>query len=124
LMPMTLKDIADSENVNLHDSTVSRITANKFVQTKWGIFQLKYFFSGSLNSQIGTMKHSAKNIQEKIKKLVDEETLENILSDQDLVDRIAAEGILIARRTVAKYRKILNILPAERRKKIKEINLK
>jgi len=124
LKPMTLRDIADSEEVNLHESTVSRITTNKFVQTKWGIFELKYFFTSSLNSQEGSEKHSAKNIQEKIKKIVDSETMDHILSDQDIVDRISAEGISIARRTVAKYRKILKILPVERRKKIKAFNKK
>ena len=120
LVPLTLRDVA--EKVDLHESTVSRITTNKYVQTRWGVFELKYFFSSSLNSNTGGQKHSARSIQDRIKQLIDEEDQENPLSDQDIMEKVRSEGVQIARRTVAKYRKILKILPADRRKKLKKLN--
>jgi RNA polymerase sigma-54 factor len=120
LKPLTLKDVA--EKVELHESTVSRITTNKYVQTRWGFFELKYFFSSSLKSVGGGDGQSARNIQDRVKKIIDEEDPNNPLSDQEIVDLIRKEGVEIARRTVAKYRKILKILPADRRKKLKGLN--
>ncbi len=119
LKPLTLREVA--EKVELHESTISRITTNKFVQTRWGVFELKFFFTSSLKSSSGGAGHSAKNIQDKIKQLIDREDSENPLSDQGIVDLIGKEGVQIARRTVAKYRKNLKILPADRRKKIKKL---
>lgn len=117
--PLTLRDIA--ERLNMHESTISRITTNKYVQTSWGVFELKWFFSSGLKSQSGSME-SSKKIQEIIKSLIRDEDEKNPLSDQELVEIMTARGVEIARRTIAKYRKILKILPANRRKKIKDLN--
>lgn len=118
IKPLTLKDIA--EKLAVHESTISRITTNKYVQTSWGIFELKWFFSSGVNSSKGG-KESSKKIHEMIKNLVKNEDPESPLSDQDIVDEINTRGIEIARRTVAKYRKILKILPSNRRKKMKKV---
>ncbi|TGL59435.1 RNA polymerase factor sigma-54 [Leptospira sarikeiensis] len=120
LKPLTLKDIA--ERLDLHESTVSRITSNKYVQTSWGILELKWFFSSGLKSKSseGGME-SSKTIHDIIRNLVKEEDPENPLSDQDIVEKIESKGIEIARRTVAKYRKILKILPSNQRKKVKSL---
>jgi len=115
LRPMTQKDIA--EKTEVHESTVSRITTKKYVQTRWGIFELKYFFSGAIAGHEGNI-HSAKNIQERLLKIVQSESPDHVYSDQEIVELLAKEGIQIARRTVAKYRKVLQILPAERRKRL------
>ncbi|EPG75807.1 RNA polymerase sigma-54 factor [Leptospira fainei serovar Hurstbridge str. BUT 6] len=120
LRPLTLKDIA--ERLELHESTVSRITSNKYVQTSWGILELKWFFSSGLKSKSseGGME-SSKTIHDMIRNLVKEEDPENPLSDQEIVEHIEKKGIEIARRTVAKYRKILRILPSNQRKKVKSL---
>lgn len=119
MQPLTLREIA--ETVNLHESTVSRITTNKYVQTKWGIYELKYFFNSALRSSDGYEMHSAKSIQDKIRLLVEKEEADKPLSDQEIADLVRKEGVVIARRTVAKYRKLLKILPADRRKKIRKL---
>jgi RNA polymerase sigma-54 factor len=118
LKPLTLKDIADK--LSMHESTVSRITTNKYVQTSWGILELKWFFSSGLKSAEGG-KESSKKIHDMIRTLVKEESEDNPLSDQDIVDIMGKRGIEIARRTVAKYRKILKILPSNRRKRIRDL---
>ena len=118
--PLTLKDIA--ERLNMHESTISRITTNKYVQTSWGVLELKWFFSSGVKSQSGNME-SSKKIHDIIKNLIKEEDEKNPLSDQEIVEIMEKRGIEIARRTVAKYRKILKILPANRRKRIKELNI-
>ncbi|TGK18936.1 RNA polymerase sigma-54 factor [Leptospira fluminis] len=120
LRPLTLKDIA--ERLELHESTVSRITSNKYIQTSWGILELKWFFSSGLKSKSseGGME-SSKTIHDMIRNLVKEEDPENPLSDQEIVELIEKKGIEIARRTVAKYRKILKILPSNQRKKVKSL---
>ncbi len=119
MRPLTLKDIA--EKLSLHESTISRITTNKYVQTTWGIFELKWFFSSGVKSLEGG-KESSKKIQEMIKTLVKEEKAEEPLSDQEIVDHMQKKGIEIARRTVAKYRKILKILPFNQRKRANHLN--
>jgi RNA polymerase sigma-54 factor len=113
--PLTLKDI--SEATGLSESTVSRITTNKYIQTKWGIFELKWFFSSAVKSAEGG-RASSKKIHDMILDMVKSEDEENPLSDQDIVESFAKQGIEIARRTVAKYRKILKILPSNQRKRI------
>jgi RNA polymerase sigma-54 factor len=118
LKPLTLKDIADK--LSMHESTISRITTNKYVQTSWGILELKWFFSSGLKSSEGG-KESSKKIHDMIRTLVKEESEDNPLSDQDIVDIMGKRGIEIARRTVAKYRKILKILPSNRRKRIRDL---
>jgi RNA polymerase sigma-54 factor len=117
IKPLTLKDVADK--LSIHESTVSRITTNKYVQTSWGILELKWFFSTGVRSQAGEVE-SSKKIHEIIKNLIKSEDPENPLSDQDIVEHMKAQGIEIARRTVAKYRKILKILPANYRKRLKK----
>ncbi len=112
--PLTLKDVA--EKLSMHESTISRVTTNKYVQTNWGVFELKWFFSSGVKSAEGP-KESSKKIHDMIKNLVKEESCENPLSDQEIVEIMSRKGIEIARRTVAKYRKILKILPSNRRKK-------
>ncbi len=114
LKPLTLKDISDK--IEMHESTVSRITSNKYVQLKWGVFNLKYFFGGSLQTINGDSQ-SSRSVKELIKEIIDSERVDNskIYSDQDIVGILANRGIKIARRTVAKYRMKLNILPSNRR---------
>lgn len=114
LKPMTLRDVADM--IQMHESTVSRITTNKYIETKWGIVELKWFFSSGVKGAEGS-KQSSKKVQEIIKNLVKEEDAKNPLSDNEIVELIQKDGIEIARRTVAKYRKILKILPSNFRKK-------
>lgn len=113
LKPMTLRDIAAM--VDLHESTVSRITSSKYVQTGWGVFRLKYFFSGSVPAR-GRADLSSTSIKEMIKEIVKQESGKNHLSDQKIADMLAERGIRIARRTVAKYRKELHILPSNLRR--------
>ncbi len=118
IRPLTLKEIA--EKLNLHESTISRITTNKYIQTTWGIFELKWFFSSGVKSTEGG-KESSKKIHEIIRNLVKDEDDQNPLSDQDIVDLMEKKGIEIARRTVAKYRKVLRILPSNQRKRISSL---
>jgi RNA polymerase sigma-54 factor len=118
IRPLTLKEIA--EKLNLHESTISRITTNKYIQTTWGIFELKWFFSSGVKSTEGG-KESSKKIHEIIRNLVKDEEEQNPLSDQDIVDLMEKKGIEIARRTVAKYRKVLRILPSNQRKRISSL---
>jgi RNA polymerase sigma-54 factor len=113
LKPMTLKDIA--EDVELHESTVSRITSSKYMQTPFGVSSLKYFFSNEIPTE-GQRTYSSTSIKEIIKRLIEDEGSNNNLSDQKIVDVLQSRGIKIARRTVAKYRKELNILPSNLRR--------
>ncbi|MCZ8155517.1 MAG: RNA polymerase factor sigma-54 [Leptospira sp.] len=116
--PLTLKEVA--EKLSLHESTISRITTNKYIQTTWGIYELKWFFSSGVKSTEGGME-SSKKIHELIRNLVKDEDEQNPLSDQDIVDLMEKKGIEIARRTVAKYRKVLKILPSNQRKRISNL---
>lgn len=117
LKPLTLKDIADV--IDMHESTVSRVTNNKYIGTPRGIFELKYFFSTALISEDGTA-HSSESIKARIKTLTDEEDPKVILSDDKIVEILQAEGIDIARRTVAKYREALHIPSSIQRRKQKK----
>lgn len=121
LKPLTLKDIADV--VGVHESTVSRVTTNKFIGTPRGLFELKYFFSTALVNEDG-VSHSAESIRARIKTLTDEEAPSSILSDDKIVDILKAEGIDIARRTVAKYREALKIPSSVQRRKEKKNQIK
>ena len=117
LKPLTLRDIA--EVVGVHESTVSRVTMSKFIGTPRGLFELKYFFDSGVGAGGGT-ELAAEAIKAKIKTMIDNETLENVLSDDDLAEKLKAEGIDIARRTVAKYREAVGIgSSADRRRKKK-----
>lgn len=117
LKPLTLKDIAEA--IDMHESTVSRVTTNKYIGTPRGIFELKYFFSTALVSEDGTA-HSSESIKARIKTLVDEEKPDDVLSDDTIVDLLKKEGIDIARRTVAKYRDMLHIPSSVQRRKQKK----
>lgn len=117
LKPLTLKDIA--EVVDVHESTVSRVTTNKFIGTPRGLFELKYFFSSALISEDG-ISHSSESIKARIKTLTDEEEPKKILSDDKIVDILKSEGIDVARRTVAKYREALHIPSSVQRRKMKK----
>lgn len=113
LVPLTLKDIA--AEVGLHEATVSRLTSGKYIQTEWGIFELKYFFTNSIapGSSTGT-RYSKEGVKQILKELIQKE--DRKLSDQEIVKILANRGIKIARRTVSKYRKELGILSSFERK--------
>lgn len=121
LRPLTLKDIA--EQIDMHESTVSRVTTNKYIGTPRGIFELKFFFSTALVSADG-VAHSAEAIKARIKSLIDAEVADNILSDDTIVDILGEEGIDVARRTVAKYREAMHIGSSVQRRKQKKSQLK
>ncbi|MCB0393521.1 MAG: RNA polymerase factor sigma-54 [Bdellovibrionales bacterium] len=114
IKPMILRDIAN--DIGIHESTVSRVTSNKYVHTPRGIFELKYFFNSGISKTNGESLAS-ESVKLKIKELVDAESAQNPLSDQKIVELLKKEGIKIARRTVAKYRDVLGILPSSKRKK-------
>lgn len=114
LKPMVLRDIAN--DIGMHESTVSRVTTAKYVHTPQGIYELKYFFNSGISSSDGDALAS-ESVKIKIKDLVAKEDPKNPLSDQKIVDLLKVEGIQIARRTVAKYRDMLKILPSSQRKK-------
>ncbi|MGQ0813629.1 MAG: RNA polymerase factor sigma-54 [Gemmatimonadota bacterium] len=115
LKPLTLREVA--EVINMHESTVSRVTNEKFVQTPRGVLPLKFFFSSGLSTTSGE-DVSARGIKAKIQKLVAEEEAKRPLTDQAIVNILKDEGIQIARRTVAKYRDQLGILSARMRKRV------
>ncbi|WCK54123.1 RNA polymerase factor sigma-54 [Aneurinibacillus sp. Ricciae_BoGa-3] len=115
LKPMTLKDIA--QKVDLHESTISRATSNKYVQTPRGLFELKYFFTNGLGRSDGGDAASALSVKKKIKELIDSEDKNKPLSDQKIMDILVADGTQISRRTVAKYREELGIAGSSKRKR-------
>jgi RNA polymerase sigma-54 factor len=115
LKPLTLREVA--EHIEMHESTVSRVTNDKFVQTPRGVFSLKFFFSSGLSTTSGE-DISARGVKAKIQSLVDDENPKRPLTDQAIVNLLKAEGVNIARRTVAKYRDQLGILPARMRKRV------
>jgi RNA polymerase sigma-54 factor len=115
LRPLTLREVA--EVINMHESTVSRVTNEKYVQTPRGVLPLKYFFSSGLSTTSGE-DVSARGIKARIRKLVDDENSRKPLTDQAIVNILREEGVQIARRTVAKYRDQLGILSARMRKRV------
>lgn len=115
LRPMVLKDIAN--DIGMHESTISRVTSNKYVYTPQGTFELKYFFSSAIQKTDGA-GIAAESVKEKIRALIKEEDMSNPISDQGIVDALKRQGIEIARRTVAKYRETLGILPSSQRKNL------
>ncbi len=118
LKPMVLKDIA--KDINMHESTISRVTNNKYIGTSRGIFELKFFFSSSISSVDGGADYSSEAVKAKIKILIDAEEIKTILSDDALVKALKLEGIEIARRTVAKYREAMNIPSSVQRRRVKK----
>ena len=119
LRPLNLKAIADA--IEMHESTVSRVTANKYMATPNGVFELKYFFTSAINSTGGADQHSAESVKFKLKQLIDDEKPNAILSDDKIVDLMKREGIDIARRTVAKYRDALKIPSSVERRRQKKL---
>ena len=115
LKPLRLKDIAS--DLGIHESTISRATHNKYVATPQGVIAYKSFFSTRIESTDGHGDESQKSMLEKIKTLVGSENPNSPLSDQEIVATLNASGIKIARRTVAKYRDLLKILPSHLRRK-------
>jgi RNA polymerase sigma-54 factor len=118
LRPLNLKTVADA--ISMHESTVSRVTANKYMATSRGIFELKYFFTSSIASADGGEAHSAEAVRHRIRQLIDAETVNDILSDDTLVDKLREAGIDIARRTVAKYRDAMRIPSSVQRRRDKQ----
>jgi RNA polymerase sigma-54 factor len=116
LRPLNLKTVADA--VGMHESTVSRVTSNKYVATPRGLFELKYFFTSSIASADGGEAYSAEAVRFRIKAMIQSETAEEVLSDDAIVDRLLADGIEIARRTVAKYREAMNIPSSVQRRRM------
>jgi RNA polymerase sigma-54 factor len=118
LRPLNLKAVADA--IQMHESTVSRVTANKYMATNRGTFELKYFFTASIASADGGEAHSAEAVRHHIKQLIDAEDPAAILSDDTIVERLRASGIDIARRTVAKYREAMRIPSSVQRRRDKQ----
>ena len=115
LKPLILRDIA--VDVEMHESTISRVVTNKYMHTPRGIFEMKYFFGSSIHRS-GGEDVASKSVQEDIRKIIGEEDPHKPFSDQDIVERLqVSSGIAIARRTVAKYREMMGILPSSRRKR-------
>jgi len=104
----------------MHESTVSRVTANKYMATSRGIFELKYFFTSSISSADGGDAHSAEAVRHRIKQLIDAEDGHDVLSDDTIVDKLREAGIDIARRTVAKYREAMRIPSSVQRRRAKQ----
>ncbi len=115
LKPMVLKDVA--RDIEMHESTVSRITTNKYIDTPQGIFELKYFFHSGIKSYMGTSLSSIR-VKNMIKEVVAQEDTQRPLTDDEMVQVLMRKNAKIARRTITKYRKELNIPPASKRKKI------
>ena len=121
LRPLNLKTVADA--IAMHESTVSRVTANKYMATNRGTFELKYFFTASIASADGGEAHSAEAVRHHIKQLIDAEEPTAVLSDDTIVERLRETGIDIARRTVAKYRDALRIPSSVQRRREKQTSL-
>ncbi|HZG70250.1 MAG TPA: RNA polymerase factor sigma-54 [Chondromyces sp.] len=114
LQPLTMGQIADE--LNIHESTVSRAVRGKYMQTPFGTFELKYFFPAGVSTE-GTEAASAQQVKSIMQRLIDQENKKKPLSDQDITTRLQEEGVNISRRTVAKYREQMNILPSSKRKR-------
>jgi RNA polymerase sigma-54 factor len=116
LKPMILRDVAEA--VGMHESTISRVTTNKYMHTPQGLFELKYFFNSSIR-RVANEDIASESVKQAIKNLIDEEDKANPVSDQAIVEMLEKnEGIKIARRTVAKYREMLGILASSKRKRL------
>ena len=119
LKPLILRDIAEA--IEMHESTVSRVTSNKFIATPRGLFELKYFFSTALASTEGEVSHSSETVRHRIKTLIADESPNEVLSDDRIAAMLSSCGIEIARRTVAKYREGMNIPSSTRRRREKSL---
>jgi RNA polymerase sigma-54 factor len=119
LRPLNLKTVAEA--ISMHESTVSRVTANKYMATTRGIFELKYFFTSAIAAAHGGEAHSAEAVRHRIKQLIDAETVADVLSDDTIVEKLREAGIDIARRTVAKYREAMRIPSSVQRRRDKQV---
>jgi RNA polymerase sigma-54 factor len=117
LRPLNLKTIADA--IEMHESTVSRVTANKYMATSRGTFEMKFFFTSAIASAVGGEAHSAEAVRHRIRQLIDAEQAGHILSDDTIVEELRKAGIDIARRTVAKYREAMRIPSSVQRRRDK-----
>lgn len=115
LRPLNLRTVADA--ISMHESTVSRVTANKYIATPRGLFELKFFFTAAIGSSDGGEAHSAESVRFRIRELIDNETAESVLSDDRIVEILRGEGVDIARRTVAKYRETMHIPSSVQRRR-------
>jgi RNA polymerase sigma-54 factor len=121
LRPLNLKTVADA--ISMHESTVSRVTANKYMATSRGIFELKYFFTSAIAAADGGEAHSAEAVRHRIKQLIDAERPQDVLSDDTIVEKLREAGIDIARRTVAKYREAMRIPSSVQRRREKQTSM-
>jgi RNA polymerase sigma-54 factor len=119
LRPLNLKTVADA--ISMHESTVSRVTANKYMATNRGLFELKYFFTSAIPATSEGDTHSSEAVRHRIREMVDAEPAAEVLSDDKIVERLKGDGIDIARRTVAKYREALGIPSSVQRRRLKRI---
>ena len=117
LRPLNLRTIADA--IQMHESTVSRVTSNKYIATPRGIFELKYFFTASIQAVSGAESHSAEAVRDRIREMIEKEEGVEILSDDRIVSLLTADGVNIARRTVAKYREAMRIPSSVGRRRLK-----
>jgi RNA polymerase sigma-54 factor len=121
LRPLILRDIADA--IGMHESTVSRVTTNKYIATPRGLFELKYFFTSSIAASRGGESHSAESVRFRIRGLIDAEPSDETLSDERIVELLQKDGVDIARRTVAKYREAMRIPSSVQRRRDKMLAL-
>lgn len=119
LRPLNLKTVAEA--ISMHESTVSRVTSNKYMASPRGIFELKYFFTSAIQSSGDGEAHSSEAVRHRIKQMIDGETAEDVLSDDAIVDKLRGDGIDIARRTVAKYREAMRIPSSVQRRREKKL---
>jgi RNA polymerase sigma-54 factor len=119
LRPLNLKTVADA--ITMHESTVSRVTSNKYVATPRGIFELKYFFTSAIASAEEGESHSSEAVRHRIKQMIDGEAPASVLSDDKIVEKLKCDGIDIARRTVAKYRESMRIPSSVQRRRDKRM---
>ncbi|WP_341989924.1 RNA polymerase factor sigma-54 [Azorhizobium sp. AG788] len=117
LRPLNLRTVADA--IGMHESTVSRVTSNKYISTPRGVLEMKFFFSSSIASSGGGEAHAAEAVRHRIKTLIEAETVDDVLSDDTLVQKLKEDGVDIARRTVAKYRESMNIPSSVQRRREK-----
>jgi RNA polymerase sigma-54 factor len=117
LRPLNLRAIADA--IGMHESTVSRVTSNKYIATPRGIFELKYFFTAAISAMNGHEAHSAEAVRDRIREMIGKEEPHDVLSDDRIVAMLTADGVDIARRTVAKYREAMRIPSSVERRRLK-----
>jgi len=119
LKPLNLKTVADA--ISMHESTVSRVTANKYMATNRGLFELKYFFTSAIAATCDGDAHSSESVRDRIRAMIEAEPGCSVLSDDKIVERLKGDGVDIARRTVAKYREALRIPSSVQRRRLKRI---